>query len=111
MASFDSAPANVSKALENVKDYILKYPTKHSLTKKYVKYSLYFRYISVVEAIIFEVLSKCQIFYTIVRERRKSGKVFALDPLIAFYDKIKSKLSMAQSFHETVLPRRQIRYI
>jgi hypothetical protein len=89
MAAFDSAPANVSKALENLKDYVIKYPGKHSLTKKYVKYSLYFRYISVKEAIIFEILSKCQIFYTIVRERRKSGKAFALDPLIAFYDNVK----------------------
>ena len=72
-----------------MKDYVLKYSTKHTLTKKYVKYSLYFRHLSVKEAIIFEVLSRCQVFYTIVRERRKSGKAFALDPLIAFYDRIK----------------------
>lgn len=48
---------------------------------------------------IFEALSKCQVFYTIWRERRKSGKEFYLDPLIQVYDNIKNKIGIVHSFH------------
>lgn len=49
-------------------------------------------------------------FYTIQRERKKSGKGYFMDPLINCYEEIKTKLKIVHSFHEKVLPRKQLRY-
>lgn len=93
-----------------MKDHVVKYGTKLRITKQYHKYLLYFKYINIKEAIIFEALSGCQVFYTIQRERKKSGKEYFMDPLINCYEDIKSKLKITHSFHEKVLPRKQLRY-
>jgi hypothetical protein len=84
--------------------------TRLSITEKYHKYLLRFKSINIKEAIIFETLSKCQVFYTILRERKKSGKEYFMDPLILAYEQIKQKLQIVHSFHETVLPKKQLRY-
>jgi hypothetical protein len=45
-----------------------------------------------------------------MRERKKSGKEYCMDPLINCYGDIKNKLNITHSFHDKVLPRKQLRY-
>ena len=80
------------------------------ISEHYHKYMLFFKRISFKDAIIFEVLNKCQIFYTIFRERKKSGKAFFLDPLIQAFEEIQRKLNITHPFHENVLPKKQLRF-
>jgi hypothetical protein len=60
---------------------------------------------------LYEALSRCQIWFTICRERKKSGKGFHLDPLINTFDSIvkKAELPPNSAFHISVLPRKNVR--
>ena len=69
------------------------------VAERYHKYKLFFKKVNFKDAIIFEVLNKCQIFYTIFRERKKSGKAFFLDPLIQGFEDIQRKLEISHPFH------------
>jgi len=80
------------------------------ISEHYHKHRLFFKKLNFKDAIIFEVLNKCQIFYTIYRERKKSGKAFFLDPLIQAFEEIQQKLDVNHPFHENVLPKKQLRF-
>ena len=74
LASFSGPGGIVTRKLEGVKDFIVKHGVILKVSERYHKYLLFFKKINIKEAIIFECLRRCQIFYTIIRERRKSGK-------------------------------------
>ncbi len=54
-------------------------------------------------------MRRCQIWFTICRERKKSLKGFYLDPLINTFDSIIKKLGINSPFHISVLPRKNVK--
>ena len=64
---------------------------KIHLSENFKDFNLNFKYLNIKEAMIYEALSRCQIWFTICRERRKNSKGFYLDPLINTFDLIVKK--------------------
>ena len=60
---------------------------------------------------IYVSLSQCKIWFTICRERRKSGKEFDLDPLINFFDAFVKRLEIVNPFHVNIMPRKHVRHL